>query len=541
MTPRALLGALLAGALQLSPATAIARAQAAGQSARSPIRWESPVWVGSIGEEDRRLAQLTGAASVTSWLIRPLTRELTPPAPARVVLYYPQSRTRFNSNIPYGMDDGAMWAGRGLSAALDVGVEARWRAISVRVAPTLTWSQNREFVLAQQQFAAANSSPFADQWWASRIDRPQRFGDGAYARVDPGQSKVRVEWRGLAVGAGTESMWWGPGIDNSILMTNNAAGFPHAFVGTSHPVNVWIGRLEGMYLAGRLYDSDYWRLGVQPNRNRRWLGALVFVLEPRGAPGLYLGGGRVFYQYVPPDGIGFGELFDILQPFTKVKVATPDNPLGNDSADQLLALFARWVFPEVGFEVYGEWGRNDHNVDFRDLVLQPDHASGFVLGFQKAFQRTARGFLVLRGELTALGEGRTAEVRPAPPWYAHHIVFQGYTQRGQIVGAGIGPGSDMQKLEANWHAEGWTGGAFVERVRIDADGFYRFFAPLGLAPSSFRWMDAILGVGVRGKYDFRRVRLTGSVFRGLERNRYTILQNDVPNLSADVRLEFRVP
>lgn len=522
----------------------MAHAQAAGQSAQSPYRWESPAWVGSIGEEDRRLAQLTGggAASVTSWMIRPLTRSVAPAdAGPRVILYYPQTRTRFNSNIPYGIDDGAMWAGRGLSAALDVGVEARWRGVSVRLAPTLTWSQNREFALVPQLFPASNPSPFADQWWSARIDRPQRFGDDAFAHVAPGQSKVRVDWRGLALAAGTENMWWGPGIDNSILMTNNAEGFPHAFVGTSHPVDIWIGQLEGMYLVGRLYDSDYWRTGVQPNRNRRWLGALVFTLEPRGAPGLYVGGGRVFYEYIPPGGIGLRDLLDVLQPFTKAKVATPDNPSGNDSADQLLALFARWVFPQVGFEVYGEWGRNDHNVDFRDLVLQPDHASGFILGFQKAFQQTRRGFLALRGELTALGEGRTAELRPAPPWYAHHIVMQGYTQRGQILGAGIGPGSDMQRLEANWHAEGWTGGAFVERVRFDADGFYRFFAPLGLAPSSFRRVDAILGAGVRGKYDFRRVRLTGSIFRGMERNRYTLLLNDVPNVSADLRLEFRVP
>jgi hypothetical protein len=325
-------------------------------------------------------------------------------------------------------------------------------------------------------------------------------------------------------------------------MTNNAAGFPHAFLGTSRPVDIWIGRLEGMYLAGRLYDSDYWRVGAQADRDRRWLGALVGVREPRGAPGLYLGAGRLSYEYIPPGGLGAGDFLSILQPFQKRKLVTPANPSGDDSADQMLELFARWVFPQVGFEVYGEWGRNDHAADTRDFVLEPDHASAMLAGFRKVFQqqRGERGFLAVRGELISLAEGRTAELRPAPTWYAHHIVTQGYTQLGQVIGAGIGPGSDMQTFAVDWHANRWTAGTWAERIRFDSDAFYRFYGPRGVLPGNYVRHDVTLGGGVRGSYTFGHARVSASLFHGYERDRYTTNRNDVHNVHVEMRGEWRL-
>jgi hypothetical protein len=510
-------------------------------SAQVSVRSARPGWVGSFADSDRRLAQLSGAEPLASLMIRPLaTVERGADSGMSIEALYPAARVRYNRNVPYGMNDGVLWAGRGLSTSVDLGIEFHWANVTLRAAPTITWSQNQAFTLATQAFPPPNPTPFGDQWWSGRIDRPQRHGDGSFSRIDAGQTVARVDWRGVTAGAGTESMWWGPGIDNSILMTNNGPGFPHAFVGTRRPVNVYIGRLEAMYLAGRLYDSGFWRSGGQPNRNRRWIGALVAVLEPRGAPGLYLGGGRVFYEYIPADGLGLGDFVGILQPFQKKSFSTPSNPSGNDTADQMIALFGRWVFPEVGFEVYGEWGRNDHAWDARDFVLEPDHASAMILGFQKVFGEFGRQ-LVVRGELTALAEGRTAELRPAPPWYANHVVLQGYTQRGQVIGAGIGPGSDMQRLAGEWRDHNWNVGLFTERWRNDSDGFYRFYSPGGLIPGTFRNHDVLMSVGATGGIDRPRGRLQATLQHGIQRNRYAIRGNDVGNVHVDITAELRLP
>jgi hypothetical protein len=409
--------------------------------------------------------------------------------------------------------------------------------LSARLAPTITWSQNQYFELGVLQSPPVNASPYADFWNSARIDRPQRFGNDALRQLSFGQSRIRADWRSLAAGVGTESMWWGPGIDNSLLMSNTAGGFPHAFVGTGKPLNIRIGTIEGMYVYGRLYDSDYWRVGDQPNRNRRWLGALLGTFNPRGAPGLYLGLGRAFYQYIPPGGIGLREIFDILQPLTKQNFSTPENPTGEDSADQMIALFARWVFPSVGFEVYGEWGRNDHARDWEDFILEPDHAQATQLGFQKVFATEKRS-LRIRGELTNLAQPRTIQIRGGQPWYIHHVARQGYTQRGQLIGAGIGPGSDMQLVDAEWQMPRWRVGAWIERTRIDNDGFYRFYGPEGDAGRRINHEVVVLS-GVRIRRDVDRAVLEASLARSSYLNRYTNPLRDHVGARAELRIELR--
>ena len=514
----------------------------ASQEPASRWHWEAPRTVGTFADERARQAQLTGDAPLTSLMIRPLLRAATLDSASgdttrrvQIALLNPTLRSTYNSRAPYGWNDGAMWSGRGLSLAADVGVEARWRWVTARVAPTIAWSQNQDFALGTLVGPPANASPYADVWNPAKIDRPQRFGDGAFTTVDPGQTMVRVDWRALAVGAGTENMWWGPGIDNSLLMSNTAAGIPHAFLGTGRPVDVKIGHVEATYVIGRMYDSDYWRTGDQPNRNRRWLGGLVATFTPRGAPGLYLGGGRVFYEYIPPGGLGLRDVLDVLQPFTKRHFSTPDNPTGEDSADQLLSLFARWVFPNEGFEVYGELGRNDHSWDFEDLVLEPDHGTASLLGFQKAFRRGERTLLV-RGEITDLSLARTIEIRGGQSWYIHHIVRQGYTQRGQLMGAGIGPGSDSQRLQADWQAPAWSLGGWVERVRYDNDAFYQRYAPL---KDGRRLHDVNLLLGIRARRENRWAVYSMSLGRLAQYNRYTTMSNDFSGMRVELRAELR--
>ena len=523
-----------------------------------------PQWIGSIGQGYSRLLQLTGAAPLESRMLRPLTRTQGSEAchaareswsnpwqeglaascdtllHHRVVVYAPSTRTTYNSSIPYGVNDGALWAGRGFSGSLDFGAGLETGRLTIRLVPTVTGSQNLSFQLGPLVRAPADASPYADPLISRSIDRPQRFGDKPLARVDPGQSLIRLDMYGTAVGAGTESMWWGPGVDNALLMTNNASGFPHAFIGTSRPVDIYLGKLEAMYLLGRLYDSGYWRVGTQPDRNRRWLGAALFVVEPRATPGLYVGAGRLFYGYVPAGGLSAGDLLAVLQPFLKKDLATTSNPSGNDRRDQMLSLFARWVFPEVGFEVYGEWGRNDHSWSSRDFMLEPDHASASLLGFQKILKRE-NGFVLIRAEATSLANGRTSEVRPEPTWYAHTIITQGFTQDGQVIGAGIGPGSDMQAVAVERYFSGGSFGVIAERSRDNSDAFYLQYVDTTTTKTlgNSHRHDVTSAVGIRAAVLLRQVRVALTLQRRVELDRYTVLDNDVRDLHATLSTEWR--
>src|SRR6185436_12840209 len=127
-----------------------------------------------------------------------------------------------NSATPYSVNDGAMWAGRGLSTELTMGIAARVGALRAQLVPVYTWSQNATFTVAPLVNSTPGSPVYADEWLSRFIDRPQRFGDHAVSRVDLGQSMLGIDYRGAKAGVSSENIWWGPGIDNAIIATNNA-------------------------------------------------------------------------------------------------------------------------------------------------------------------------------------------------------------------------------------------------------------------------------------------------------------------------------
>src|SRR5207247_2379005 len=105
-------------------------------------------------------------------------------------------------------------------------------------APTLVSEQNVPFqVIPYPQNRTPARSVWANPFHPlpESIDLPLRFGDAPRRRLDPGQSSATVDVSGIAVGIATESRWWGPAIRNAITLSNNATGFPHAFVQTAQP------------------------------------------------------------------------------------------------------------------------------------------------------------------------------------------------------------------------------------------------------------------------------------------------------------------
>jgi hypothetical protein len=164
----------------------------------------------------------------------------------------------------------------------------------------------------------------------------------------------------------------------------------------------------------------------------------------------------------------------------------------------------RWVLPASGLELYGEWGKGDHSKDLRDLFVEPEHGSGWLLGFQKALRGTPGSQWKVAGELTLLGAPRTTIVRSpqAGFFYVHNLVPQGYTNRGQVLGAGIGPGASQLMLRVD-RFTGWgNAGLGVLRTVYDNDRFYHQSPPLDpfgheVEPTFFA--DAFV---MRGPWDF---------------------------------------
>lgn len=406
----------------------------------------------------------------------------------------------YNSTYPRSENDGALWASRGLSAQVSGGAALNWGPVTATIFPTIYHTQNKDFDLAPVPFSDRTKYAYP---WSSDIDFPQRFGGNAITEFDWGQSGVRLDAGAFTAGLTTENMWWGPAFMNPIIMSNTGPGFPHIDVGTGHPVSTPIGPLETRIIWGQLRESDYF--DSDPQNQRRFFNGVTLALNPRFLPGLTIGVTRILYQTWPTTGIGTGEIFDIFSRFfARGDLDTlPDGRVVNDPTDQILSLVFRWIMPESNFEAYVEWSRNDFNADLRDLALEPDHSRNYSIGFQKAFS-TESGTTRLRAEFTTLGRAATFQTRLLGTIYLHNIATQGYTHRGQLIGAGIGPGSQSQYVGVDRYTTSGRWGVYLQRVRFNDDYFFDNFpnrlnhdVEFTLGTSMLRFLgDVDLGVAV---------------------------------------------
>src|SRR5690606_39168707 len=99
---------------------------------------------------------------------------------------------------------------------LQGGVAARYGPVSLTLAPLFFWAQNRGFDLLPN--GRSGRLAFADPVSPGSIDLPQRFGDSPYARLDPGQSTLRVDLPFLAAGVSTADQYWGPALVHPLVL-----------------------------------------------------------------------------------------------------------------------------------------------------------------------------------------------------------------------------------------------------------------------------------------------------------------------------------
>ncbi|MET0400153.1 MAG: capsule assembly Wzi family protein [Longimicrobiaceae bacterium] len=496
--------ALLLAALGASP-PAPAAAQAP-DSVPAPRVQPVPL-LGDDADERLRVEQLTGDASTDGYLIRSASsRLLRRPGPARALLA-PRLDLTWNSEAPFSLNDGVLWAGRGLSTQVTLGAHARWGPLSLVLAPQLVHQANRPFEHLVTAAVVAGETP---PWYrgSHSIDTPLRPAAQGETFLHPGQSTLSLGAGPLAVGASTENGWWGPGIRNAIVLSNHAGGFPHLFLGTRAPVRTPLGSLEARLLGGWLSESAGFDT-VRAN-DVRSISAVAVTLRPAFEPDLTLGVARSVQGAVRTRSAAAGHLADALSRWGS---SSPGDTGTADRQDRIWSVFGRWVFPGDGLEAYGEWARQRSSV--AGVFPERESAGGYTVGLQGVRGIGPRGLLRLQSELTTLEQPSSGGAQPS--FYTSPGVPQGYTQRGQVIGAAIGPGSSSQWLAADYLDPRWRVGVFGGRIRWDNDAFYAT-ARAQIVGWPFLAHDVSVFGGLRGSVEVRAFRLEAEWTRSVRYN-----------------------
>jgi hypothetical protein len=423
-------------------------------------------------DELARVAALLDSAGKPYSTLRSPSRQLAwPKEYGSLTVFLPEVTVGNNSALPYGFNDGPIWQGRGTNVQVIAGMAVVVGPVRLIVAPEFLSSENLAYqTITYPPNGPGNRSPWADPFHPAPngIDLPSRFGDQPLRSVDRGQSSLTLRLPLVELGVSTENVWWGPGIQNALVWSSQAAGVPSAFLRTREPIKTRAGTFDAWYNVGTLQESNFF--DNNPHNNINSMAAIAVQWRPPNTTGLEFGIARMV---IADNGVTLGTLGD---PFRSVGQPNSADSLSPGTHDQISSLWTRWAPPGVGFEAWAEWARFEEPTSLRDLLVDPGHSEGYTVGLQWA-RRVGGGTARLWGEATYVEPSPSLRTRPEGVTYVSRSVPQGFTELGQMLGAGIGPGASSQWLGGDWLHSRWRVGAYLARVRWDNTAVYSDLVP----------------------------------------------------------------
>jgi hypothetical protein len=385
-------------------------------------------------------------------------------------VYGPEWFNSFNTEAPYGQNDGALWQGKGYNTSLTTGLRLEGYGFEVTFKPQLTFSQNLAFEIMDSNY----DSQYGYFWGYEPnvgVDTPQRFGNEAFFTFDWGDTEIRYTWNTLTIGFGTQAIWLGPAQLNPILHSNNAPSYPKVDIGLRRqPITLpwldwYIGDIEGRIWTGYLSESDYFDSDSSNDHNM--INAMSLSYAPSFLEGLTLGVNRVFLTKWKLSNLKYlGELLFI-------SLDNSEQVQGNEN--QMVSLTADWIFPKVGFEVYAEIGIDDYVPGKMGYLRYPFHTLVYTAGLTKTMTLSETKGLhgKLLFEITNLEMSQDFQFQWPYTFYAHHQITQGYTNDGQWLGAGNGTGGNSQYLGFTLYYPKGNTTIFLHRSNPDNNYLYK--------------------------------------------------------------------
>ena len=397
---------------------------------------------------------------------------------------------KITTRYPYGWNDGAFSLSKGYQFLVGGGIYFQWHKLKIQLRP--------EYV----QTATGNYETNA--YWGTVTPSSKK--------IMPGQSNIRFDLGSFTIGASTENMWWGPGIYNSMLMNNNAPGFLHYSINSNRPIITAIGSIQLQLQAGFLqkdssqgYENKRLQTAIL-DKNKRYYNSISISYQPKFLKNVYLGLTRTFQNYTQlqsSNNNGF------VYNYVPVFVAFFKKTYSDDTVkrDQIASVSAKWILPKEKVEIYFEFGFNDAKQNFRDLMMDMAHSSGYVWGFKKLKYLNNTQYINLNVEIARLAQTTSYLHRNAGNWYEHGGISEGYTNLNQIMGGGSGFGNNMQALALGYNS-GWNKvGIIFQHILQNPYDVVAGINEVGIR--SIKWTD--YSFGLQSRYHYKKILLSANM------------------------------
>lgn len=414
---------------------------------------------------------------------------------------------RNNNNLGMSSNDGSMLPSVGFEQRAHINVSANYGKFYLQLAPEFYSAQNKEpqpFSLDPQD---GNYMARYYMYEANQIDMFSRFGKEKISKPTIGQSSFSFHTKTMSVGVSSENLWWGPGIRNSLVLSNNATGFLHASIHTLHPIKTDIGSFEGQIIFGKLENSGFenpdnermrsiWAGGIAiKDTSKRTIAGAIISWTPKWLTNFYIGMAMAGTSYT--DGLD------------RKLVAFPFS--SSYKPIKLGSFFMRYVMPKDKAEIYIELGRADKMASPFN-IMKDSIPMGYTAGIRKLVSLNNKGSYFYAGlELTRLQlpdprliftQGDPFGAPQTNSWYLGKEVKQGYTNNAEVLGARIGPGSNSQTLQLGY-IKGYKKIMLSgERVSHNNDFYYYNYYNGSINSSKF-WVD--LSATLQIQWDYKNL------------------------------------
>lgn len=409
--------------------------------------------------------------------------------------------TIYNSNRPMGWGNYGLQNGTGLQTLISPGAYFKLYFLEIQLRPEFVWSQNKAYQGFQDQFSK-NSTIARFRYW-NFGDHPEHFNDEFNRFATWGQSYISLNFGKAELGFSTQNIWWGPGQFSALIFSDNARGMKHFFIKTKSPANIGIGLLEAQMIFGRAEDS-----GLGPSQNTplnekyfrpfngdwRYVNGISISYQPSFLKNFNMGINRTFQLYNKDVKNTLVGRVPVFEGFQKEKFFENGNSVAYDqlAQDQQVSVFFRFKSIKGQFEVYSEFGRRDHSFNWREFILNPEHARAYLFGFQKLVKLPNKGKLIqIRGEINHQQESVNRYIRFEQlgvintSWGTHYQV-RGFSNFGESMGAGIGMGANAQILEVSLLKGISKVGLRFQRIENHQDFYYQILPEI---QNQIPWID----------------------------------------------------